>query len=86
MGRRWSMQQARNGFSAPLEAACNQPQTLTKNGTPMVVGIPASEYERLRKLDRRQVPTFAEMFLAMPTDDGEFELLSFTPRRIEPCP
>ena len=36
----------------------------------MVVDI--TEYERLRRLERAQAPSFAELLLAMPQDDREF--------------
>ena len=30
------------------------------------------EYERLRRLERAQAPSFADVLLAMPQDNGEF--------------
>jgi antitoxin Phd len=30
------------------------------------------EYERLRRLERAQAPSFADVLIAMPQDDGEF--------------
>jgi len=30
------------------------------------------EYERLRGLERARAPSFAELLLSMPQDDGEF--------------
>jgi len=35
-----------------------------------VVGV--AEYDRLRRLERARAPTFADLLLAMPQDDGEF--------------
>jgi antitoxin Phd len=32
----------------------------------------AVEYERLRHLERAQAPSFADVLLAMPQDNGEF--------------
>ena len=74
MGRRstWSVQDARNRFSGFVEAARRAPQTVTKHGKPAVVVIGVAEYERLRDLARRQAPSFADLLLAMPQDDGEF--------------
>jgi prevent-host-death family protein len=72
----WSVQDAKDRFSAVVEAARRAPQTVTKHGKPAVVIVAADEYERLRQLERLKAPTFAEHLLAMPTDDGEFERLS----------
>jgi prevent-host-death family protein len=72
----WSLQDAKNSFSAVVEAAAHgKPQIVTKHGKPAVVVVSASEYERLRRLERLKGPTFAEHLLAMPTDDGDFERL-----------
>lgn len=68
--RRWSMQDAKNRFSKVVEAARRRPQTVTKHGKPAVVGV--AEYERLRRLERAQAPSFAQVLLAIPQDDGEF--------------
>ena len=69
----WSVQDAKNRFSAVVEAARRKPQTVTKHGKPAVVVVAADEYERLRKLQRLKAPSFADLLLAMPTDGGDFE-------------
>jgi prevent-host-death family protein len=74
--RSWSVQDAKNRFSEVLEAARRMPQTVTKHGKPAVVVVDVVEYERLRQLERAKAPSFVEVILAMPQDDGEF------PRRI----
>jgi prevent-host-death family protein len=71
----WSVQDAKNRFSEVVEAARRKPQTVTKHGKPAVVVIAADEYERLRKLQHLKAPSFAELLLAMPADDGKFERL-----------
>jgi prevent-host-death family protein len=72
----WSLQDAKNSFSAVVDAAAHgKPQVVTKHGKPAVVVVSADEYERLRRLERFKAPTFAEHLLAMPTDDGDFERL-----------
>jgi antitoxin Phd len=71
----WSVQDAKNRFSEVVEAARRKPQTVTKHGKPAVVVVAADEYERLRKLEHVKAPTFAELLLAMPTGDEEFERL-----------
>ena len=74
--RSWSVQDAKNRFSELVEAARRVPQTVTKHGKPAVVVVNVVEYERLRQLERAKAPSFVEVILAMPQDDGEF------PRRI----
>jgi antitoxin Phd len=74
--RSWSVQDAKNRFSEVVEAARRTPQTVTKHGKPAVVVVNVVEYERLRQLERAKAPSFVELILAMPQDDGEF------PRRI----
>ena len=71
----WSVQDAKNRFSEVVEAARRKPQTVTKHGKPAVVVVAADEYERLRSLEHLKAPTFAELLLAMPTGDDEFERL-----------
>ena len=79
----WSVQDAKNRFSEVVEAARRKPQTVTKHGKPAVVVVAADEYERLRKLQRLKAPSFAEMLLAMPQDDIEFERIRAKPRDLE---
>lgn len=81
--RVWSVQDAKNRFSEVVEAARRKPQTVTKHGKPAVVVIAADEYERLRKLQQLKAPSFAEMLLAMPQGNIEFERLETTPRDVE---
>jgi antitoxin Phd len=71
-GRSWSVQDAKNRFSAVVEAARRMPQTVTKHSRPAVVVVDVAEYERLRRLERARAPSFAEVLLAMPQDNGEF--------------
>jgi antitoxin Phd len=79
----WSVQDAKNRFSAVVDAARRAPQTVTKHGRPAVVVVDAVEYERLRCLEKAQAPSFADMLLAMPHDDGEFERSGVQPRDFE---
>jgi prevent-host-death family protein len=69
----WSVQDAKNQFSAVVEAARRAPQTVTKHGKPAVVVVDADDYERLRKLEKARAPSFKDHLLAMPQDDGSFE-------------
>jgi antitoxin Phd len=70
--RNWSVQDAKNRFSEVVEAARRSPQTVTKHGKPAVVVMDVMEYERLQRLERAQAPSFADVLLTMPQDDGEF--------------
>jgi prevent-host-death family protein len=70
---RWSVQDAKNHFSEVVEAAREKPQTVTKHGKRAVVVVAAEEYDRLKKLEKRNAPSFKEHLLNMPKDDGSFE-------------
>jgi antitoxin Phd len=70
--RSWSVQDAKNRFSEVVEAARHTPQTVTKHGKPAVVVVDVVEYDRLRRHERAKAPSFADVLLAMPQDDGEF--------------
>ena len=82
--RTWSVQDAKNRFSEVVEAARRKPQTVTKHGKPAVVVVAADEYDRLRKLQHLEAPGFAEMLLAIPRGDIEFERKKGTLRSRKP--
>jgi antitoxin Phd len=71
----WSLQDAKNRFGEVVEAARRHPQTITKFGKPAVVVVAASEYERLRRLERLKAPSFADLLLAMSSDGKQFDRL-----------
>ena len=81
--RSWSVQDAKNRFSEVVEAARRKPQTVTKHGKPAVVVVDVAEYERLQRLERVQAPSFADVLLAIPQDDGEFPRHNVRMRDIE---
>ncbi len=66
------MQDARNRFSELVAAARRTPRTVTKHGKPAVVVMDVTEYERLSRLERAKMPSFADVLLTTPQDDGEF--------------
>jgi antitoxin Phd len=78
-----SAQDAKNRFSEVVEAARRLPQTVTKHGKPAVVVIDVEEYERLRRLERAQAPSFVDALLAMPQDDGDFPRRSVRMRDLD---
>ena len=72
----WALQDARNRFSAVVDAAlAGSPQRVTRRGKPAVVVVAVEEYERLRHLEKAETPALAELLLAIPQDDGEFDRL-----------
>ena len=80
----WQLQDAKNKFSAVVEAAvAGDPQRVTKRGRPAVVVLRVDEYERLRRLERASAPTLADLLLAVPQDDEEFERLRLVPRPVD---
>ena len=68
----WSVQDAKNRFSAVVKAARRSPQMVTRHGKPAVMVVDVAEYERLRMLARAEAPSLADTLLAMPQDDGVF--------------
>ena len=77
----WQLQDAKNRFSAVVDAAvAGDPQRVTRRGKPAVVVLAVEEYERLCHLEKAKAPMFADLLLAMPQDDEEFERLSLPSR------
>lgn len=79
----WSVQDAKNQFSAVVEAAKREPQTVTKHGKPAVVVVDAEYYERLSKMERATVPSFKEHLLAIPQGGEDFERMDTKLRDVE---
>jgi prevent-host-death family protein len=83
MSASWSLQDAKNRFSAVVAAAKREPQTVTKHGKPAVVVVDAAEFARLRALEVLHAPSFIEHLLAIPKGDWELERLEFEPRDVD---
>jgi len=82
--KEWPLQDAKNRFSSVVDAAiAGDPQRVTRRGKPAVVVLAVAEYERLRHLEKASAPTFADLLLAIPQDDGEFERLPLSPRPVD---
>lgn len=80
----WKLHDAKNRFSAVVrEAIAGYPQRVTRHGKPAVVVVAVDEYNRLRQLEEASAPTLAELLLAIPQDDREFDRLDVKPRDID---
>ncbi len=79
----WSVQDAKNRFSAVIKAARHEPQTVTRHGKPAVVVVDVAEYERLRMLARAEAPSLADTLLSVPQDDGVFGRQPVRPRDLD---
>ena len=80
----WPLQDAKNKFSALLNAAlAGEPQLVTRRGQPAVVVLSVDEYKRLRLLDNADAPTLGELLLEIPQDDHGFERMSIPARFLD---
>lgn len=83
----WSLQDAKNRFSAVVNAALDGvPQRVTRRGRPAVVVLAVDEYERLRHIEKTNAPTFGELLLDIPRDGQGFERLVLAPRSLADVP
>ena len=79
----WNLQDAKNRFSAVVrEAMAGYPQHVTRRGKRAVVVLAENEYDRLRRLEAANAPSLADMLLALPRDDGDFERQAIDPRPV----
>ena len=59
--REWPLQDAKNRFSAVVNAALDgEPQHVTRRGRPAVVVIAVKDYERLCRAEKAGAPDFVE--------------------------
>ncbi len=75
----WSLQDAKNKFSAVVDAALEgTPQEVTRRGKPAVVVLSVSKYHRLLAEAQMARGSFAEHLLAFPgeVERGEVEARS----------
>ena len=85
MAGEWTLQDAKNRFSAVVEAAlAGEPQKVTRRGRWVGVVISAAEYERLLRLDQASAPSLPDLLLALPQDDEPFDRMGLAPREF-PC-
>ena len=70
----FSLQDAKNKFSAVVEAALNgQPQQVSRRGKPAVVVVAVEEYERLVRAAQVRRGSFADHLMDMPFEDADGE-------------
>lgn len=80
----WSLREAESRFGAVVDAAvAGEPQLVTRDGKPAVVVVAAETFERLKRLERTDRPSFADLLLSMPQDGGSFEHSDVPPREID---
>ena len=81
----WELQDAKNRFGALVDAAlAGEPQHVSQHGRPTVVVLSVAEYERLRRPERTDAPTFGELLLEIPQDDLEYDRMPLTARPVAP--
>ena len=65
----WSVREARNKFSAVVEAAlAGRPQVISRRGQPAVIVVSAASYEQLLAEARQARGSFVDHLLAMPSE------------------
>jgi prevent-host-death family protein len=79
----WSLQDAKNKFSAVVEAASKgAPQIVTKRGKPAVVVVAVEEYERLTDKGKER-PSFIEHLLSAPKGPFKLTRVRLKPRNVK---
>ena len=82
--KEWPLQDAKNKFSALVNAAlAGEPQRVTRRGQPAVVVLATEEYERLCRVEKANAPSFVDLLLSIPQGGEDFERLSLPPRPLE---
>lgn len=77
----WNLQDAKNRFSALVEAAlAGRPQEVTRRGRPAVVVLSAAEYQRLVAEAGQNRESFADHLLRFP--GAEVDRLTARPRDV----
>jgi len=80
----WALQDAKNKFSALVNAAlAGEAQRVTRRGQPVVVVVSEKEYERLRRMEKSNAPSLGRLLLEIPQDDQEFVRLSLPGRPLD---
>lgn len=76
----WTLQDAKNRFSAVVEAAlAGVPQEVSRRGKPAVVVVSAEEYARLSEGVKVSRPSLLEYLAGMPVSGDEDDFLKDRP-------
>lgn len=79
----WTLQDAKNKFSAVVDAAlAGVPQEVSRRGKPAVVVLSAQEYHRLVQHAVEHRESFTDHLLAFPGKD-DFSRAHVTPRDVQ---
>jgi prevent-host-death family protein len=79
----WPLFDAKNRLSKVIDAARKgEAQLVTRHNQPVAVVLSVEEYTRLKALEDRTVPSFADQLLALPQDGGTFPRIELEPRPI----
>lgn len=77
----WTLQDAKNKFSAVVDAAlAGRPQEVTRRGKPAVVVLSAEDYHRLVSAAGAERGSFADHLLGFPS--GDIERMDAEPRDV----
>ena len=77
----WPLFDAKNRLSTVIDAARKgEAQLVTRHNQPVAVMLSVEEYTRLKALEDRTVPSFADQLLALPQDDETFPRIELEPR------
>ena len=82
----WALQDAKNRFSAVVDAAlAGEPQQVTRRGKPAVVVLSVKEYNLLRNQPHGYASSFIEHLLGIPKGGDEFEIerIPLAPRSVD---
>ena len=82
----WALQDAKNRFSAVVDAAlAGEPQQVTRRGKPAVVVLSVKEYNLLCNQPYGNASSFIEHLLAIPKggDEFDFERIPLAPRSLD---
>ncbi|WP_300043048.1 type II toxin-antitoxin system Phd/YefM family antitoxin [uncultured Paracoccus sp.] len=80
----WSLQDAKNRFSAVVDAAlAGQPQEVSRRGKPAVVVLASAEYQRLLAGAREERESFAAHLMAFPGGSEALPRARVVPRDVE---
>lgn len=81
----WSLQDAKNKFSAVVDAAqTGEAQLVTRRGEAAAVVVSVEMFERMQQLELSEAPSFIDHLLAMPKyNKGIFERADFEAREVD---